>query len=134
MSSQVINRSNPSGSSRCEPQLFYHIREEDKLLNVHGVSSPMLIKFSVSNDWVHVGEFILPTGGINPRASEPDTHAGDAVLYVERGPVTFFLPDTTDAFKVEAGEAMFVPEGTRYQMINYTAGAIKVVFAIAPEL
>ena len=60
-----------------------------------------------------MGELTIPSGGTGPRASETDTHGGDAdPLYVEAGPITFFIPATHAAFQVEEGEAMFIPEGT----------------------
>jgi len=124
----------PGPECRKEPILFYHITEEKKLLNVHGTEHPMLVKFFVSNDLVHMGEFVLPAGGIGSRASEPDSHRGDCVLFVEWGPITVFLPDTLEAFDVQVEEAMFVPEGVRYQLINYTDHQIKAIFSIAPAM
>jgi mannose-6-phosphate isomerase-like protein (cupin superfamily) len=124
----------PGPQSRQEPLLMYPIREEGKLLNVYGTESPMLVKFVVSNDWVHVGEFVLPAGGIEPRYSEIGAHRGDCLLYVEQGPITLYLPDTQEVYQVQVGEAMFIPEGVGYQMINYTAGLVKAIFAIAPGL
>lgn len=119
---------------RKEPILFYHITEDKKLLNVHGDEHPMLIKFYVSNDLVHMGEFILPAGGEGCRASEPDSHKGDCVLYVEKGPCTVFLPKTQEAFDVQVEDAMFIPEGVEYQLINYTSDYIKAIFSIAPGM
>ncbi len=124
----------PGPECRKEPIVFYHITEEKKLLNVHGTTYPMLIKFYVSNDLVHMGEFILPGGGIGSRASEPDSHAGDCVLFIEQGPITVFLPDTHEAFDVAEEEAMFLPGGTCYQLINYTMSSVKAIFSIAPGL
>jgi len=119
---------------RKDPKLFYHITEEKKLLNIHGNEHPMLIKFFVSNDLLHMGEFILPAGGAGSRASESDSHKGDCVLFVEWGPITVFLPDTLEAFDVQPEEAMFLPEGVSYQLINYTAATVKAIFSIAPGL
>ncbi len=124
----------PGPECRREPILFYHITEEKKLLNVHGTEHPMLVKFFVSNDLLHMGEFILPAGGAGSRASEPDSHRGDCVLFVEWGPITVFLPDTLEAFDVQVEEAMFVPEGVRYQLINYTDHQTKAIFSIAPSM
>jgi mannose-6-phosphate isomerase-like protein (cupin superfamily) len=124
----------PGPECRKDPKIFYHITEDKKLLNIHGTEYPMLIKFFVSNDLLHMGEFILPAGGTGSRASEPDSHKGDCVLFVEWGPITVFLPDTLDAFDVQPEEAMFIPEGLRYQLINYTAGTVKAIFSIAPGL
>jgi len=124
----------PGPACREKPILFYHITEEKKLLNVHGVEYPMLVKFFVSNDLVHMGEFILPAGGTGSRASEADSHKGDCVLFVEEGPITVFLPKTLEAFDVQVNEAMLVPEGVSYQLINYTDGPVKAIFSIAPGL
>lgn len=117
-----------------EPILFYHINEEKKLINVHGIKYPMLIKFFVSNDFCHMGEFILPAGGVGCRASEPDSHKGDCCLFIENGPITVFLPDTKDAFEIQESEAMFIPEGIIYQLINYTDQSVKAIFSIAQDL
>jgi gentisate 1,2-dioxygenase len=119
---------------RKEPILFYHITEEKKLLNVHGTEYPMLIKFFVSNDLCHMGEFILPAGGTGSRASEPDSHKGDCCLNVEVGPITVFLTETKKAYDVQEGEAFFIPEGVSYQLINYTEHSVKMIFSIAPGM
>ncbi len=119
---------------RTEPILFYHITEEKKLINVHGTEHPMLVKFFVSNDLVHMGELIRPAGGSGSRASEPDSHRGDCVLFVESGPITVFLPATLEAFDVQEEEAMFVPAGVAYQLINYTDRQVRAIFSIAPRL
>ena len=124
----------PGPECRKPPIFFYHITEEKKLINVHGTDHPMLIKFFVSNDLLHMGEFILPAGGIGSRASDPDSHKGDALLFVEEGPVTFFLTATMEAFDVQEEEGMFIPEGVSYQMINYTDHRNKVIFSIAPGM
>ena len=124
----------PGPECREEPILFYHITEDKKLINIHGTEYPMLIKFFVSNDLCHMGEFILPSGGTGSRASEPDSHAGDCALFVEDGPITVFLPDTKEAFDVQEEEVMFMPEGTRYQLINYVNDIVKAIFLIAPGL
>lgn len=94
----------------------------------------MLVKFYVSNDLLHMGEFILPAGGTGCRASEPDSHKGDCALYVEKGPVTVFLTETQEAFDIQEEEVMFLPEGTSYQLINYTADTVKTIFSIAPGM
>jgi mannose-6-phosphate isomerase-like protein (cupin superfamily) len=124
----------PGPDCRKDPKLFYHITEEKKLVNIHGGEYPMLIKFFVSNDLVHMGEFILPAGGTGSRASEQDSHKGDCVLFVEWGPITVFLPGTQEAFDVQPEEVMFIPEGVTYQLINYTTGTVKAIFSIAPGL
>jgi mannose-6-phosphate isomerase-like protein (cupin superfamily) len=124
----------PGPEARKEPIFLYHVTDGNKLRLVHGREYPMLIKLAVSNDLVHVGEFVIPAGGVSARVSEPDSHRGDCAIYVERGPITFFLPDTSQAFDVHEKEVMFIPEGTRYQLVNYSAAQGTAVFAIAPEI
>jgi mannose-6-phosphate isomerase-like protein (cupin superfamily) len=120
--------------SRKPPIRFYHVPEEKMLIQVHGREKPVLIKFFVSNDWVHVGKYIIPTGGTGPRLSEPDSHAGDLVLFVEKGPITVFLPGSGDVFNVGVEEGMLIPAGVTYQLINYTAETVWAIFAVGPGL
>ncbi|HWQ78425.1 MAG TPA: cupin domain-containing protein [Anaerovoracaceae bacterium] len=119
---------------RKAPYPLYRIPEENKLVTIHGTKNPMLIKFTVSNDFMHMGEFILPAGGVGPRTSEPDSHKGDCVIYVLEGPITVNLPDTLEAFIVDKGDSFFLPEGTTYQLLNFNAHPVKAVFAIAPGI
>jgi gentisate 1,2-dioxygenase len=113
---------------------FYKVTRENMLRMIHGEEHPVVMNFFVSNDLVHVGKLEIPCGGKGPRISQVDQHKGDAVFYVEAGPVTFFFPDTYDVFHVQIGDYMFIPENTKYQCINYTDQVIKAVFIIAPEL
>lgn len=120
--------------SRKEPLMFYRVTENEKLLNIHGKEHPMLMKFLVSNDLMHMGEFILPSGGTACRASEPDSHKGDCILYVEQGPAVIYLIDSKEAYPVNIGEAFLIPENTLYQIFNYSSKPLKIIFAIAPGL
>ena len=120
--------------SRKDPIMFYHIPDSKKLISVHGTKHPMLIKFIVSNDLIHMGEFILPSGGSACRASEPDSHKGDCVLYVETGTAAIYLTASQETFNVKPGEAFFLPENTEYQIFNYTGNTVKLIFSISPEL
>jgi uncharacterized RmlC-like cupin family protein len=92
-----------------------------------------MLRFFVSNDVCHMGEITIPVGE-GARATEPDSHCGDAAIYVEIGPIVFFLPKISDTYVVEAGDAMFLPEGTPYQCVNYTGSAVRGIFMIAPGL
>jgi len=110
------------------------VAESDRLNIVSGRDHPVLIQFCVSNDYMHVGELTIPVGGVGPRASEPDSHEGDAVFYVLQGPATFYLADTDETFHIRDGESFFLPCGISYQCLNYGSNPIRVVFTIAPGL
>ena len=104
------------------------------LHTVFGLKNPIGMKFYVSNDLVHMGEFEIPSRGQGPRASEVDWHDGDEVMYVENGPITVFLPDSEETFEVQEGEAVFIPEKTRHLYINYGGSVVKGIFSVAPNL
>lgn len=119
---------------RQDPLPLYKISEENKLVTIHGSKKPMLVKFLISNDYLHLGEFILPAGGLGPRASEADSHEGDCVLYAYDGRMTVNLLDTLETFIIEEEESFFIPAGVRYQLINFESKPIKAIFAIAPGI
>ena len=108
----------------------YAVRDFEKLNNVHGTTHPMLMRFITSNDYGHFGEMILPAGGYGPRCSDPDTHAGDGALYCVDGPVTVNLVDAQESFVMEPEDTFFLPAGTKYQLVNFEAKPVKVVFAV----
>jgi mannose-6-phosphate isomerase-like protein (cupin superfamily) len=110
-----------------------HVTREKMLTVIHGSTHPVPLSFTVNNDVCHMGEIVIPNGE-GSRASEPDVHKGDAVFYVLSGPITLFLPETGDTFVAEDGQAMFLPEGTRYQCVNYESSVVKAIFLISPGI
>jgi hypothetical protein len=122
------------GQQARESKDLVKISRENMLKTIHGEKHPVPMTFFVSNDVIHMGEFCIPSGGEGSRATEPDSHPGDAVFYVERGPITFFLPDSYDAFEVQEKEAFYLPSGTVFQCINYSANTVKTIFSVAPGL
>ncbi len=108
----------------------YAVRESEKLNIVQGSKHPMLMRFITSNDYGNFGEMILPAGGYGPRCSDPDTHEGDAALYCIEGPVTVNLVDLEESFVLEPEDTFFIPAGVKYQLVNFEAKPIKVVFSI----
>lgn len=122
------------GNAARESKAFYKVTSDTALHVVSGRNSPVLLKVFASNDVVTLGECIIPTGGIGPRQTEYDQHPGDAVFYIKSGPLTFLMPDTVETFHVQNGDFMFIPENTRYKIINYTAELGKAIFIVAPEL
>lgn len=64
------------------------------------------------------------------RCSDPDEHKGDAALYCIDGPITVNLVDMQESYQVEEGDTFFLPAGTKYQLVNFQARPVKMVFAI----
>ena len=122
-----------SGEEARRAKKLLRIGREDMLHVVKGERNPVLLSFFVSNDFCHMGKIVLPTGE-GSRFSEPMRHAGDMVAYVEKGPLVFVVPASKETFVVETGDAMFLPEGTEYQLVNYEPHAVNAIFMVAPAL
>lgn len=118
---------------RKETQYLYKVAEEDKLLVVRGLEFPILMKISVSNDMLQVGEYIIPAGGIQCRMSEPDAHEGEECIFVVSGDMGIFIANTRETFKAMPGEAVYIPAGVKYSMINYGSVPIHATFVISPK-
>ena len=126
-----------SGPEGREQKVFSRLTEEDGIKMISGEVTPALMSVWASNDVIQFGTMKLLSGGATPQQTEWDQHPGDAVFYVIDGPVTFytgeFEKETQQTFNVEVGDYMFIPEGTRYKMINFYGSTAKVLFMVAPE-
>jgi uncharacterized RmlC-like cupin family protein len=120
--------------ARKKPVQFYHIPRNEMLRTIHGETYPISLTFYVSNDFINVGELVIPPGGKGVRASEPDSHAGDEAMYAEVGPIVVLFPDTGETFEVKDGETLYIPEGMKHMYMNYSSNVVKGIFAVAPKL
>lgn len=118
---------------RKPPQYLYKVTEENKLRVVRGLEFPILMKISVSNETIQMGEYIIPSGGIQCRMSEPDSHKGEECIYVIEGEMGVFFTESRETFKVYADEAIYIPAGMEYRMVNYGTGPIRAAFVITPS-
>ena len=123
----------PGPESREQPIYYYVMNEKNCLTTVHGLTHPIRVRFYVSNDLLHVGEYYVPTGGVGARTSEPIEHGGDAALYCMSGPATVFLPDTDETFHVQPTEVLYVPPNHRYRFINYNDRPLSLYFAVSRD-
>lgn len=122
-----------SGPDGRERKLFYRLTEKDGIKIISGNRMPTLLSVWSSNDVIQFGTIKILAGGPAPQQTEYDIHPGDAVFYVLNGPITFFCPDTLQTFNVEEGDYFFLPEHTRYKIINYYGHTVKAIFMVAPE-
>jgi mannose-6-phosphate isomerase-like protein (cupin superfamily) len=124
----------PGPEARQKPIHYYVQNRSNCITTVFGAKFPMRLRFHVSNDYMHVGEMYLPCGGVGARTSEVDSHEGDTVILVTRGQITFFMPETEEVHFAKTGEVMYIPERTKYQLINYDATPVEAYFAIGGGL
>ena len=125
-----------SGPEGREKRLFYALGDNNAIRIISGDRTPALITVWASNDVMQFGTIEILAGGNGPQQTEWDEHPGDAVFYVLDGPLTFYTgnveDDTQQTFDVEPGDYMFIPEKTRYKIINFYGHKAKAVFAVAP--
>jgi len=115
--------------ARAYPYHFYYIPEERKLLAIHGQENPILFKFCVSNDFIHVAQIVIPSGGKGCRMSEPICVAGKSIIFVDDdAPVTIFAHDTKETFYLRAREALYLPEKATFTVLNYENTVKEFVF------
>lgn len=124
----------PGEEARRKPARMMVVSRDKMLRLIHGERAPMYVVLYVSNDLLHVGEFVIPAGGPSVRASDIEDHKGDEVFYVVEGPVSVFLTETKQTFEVQEGDAFLIPEGTKHQYVNFTDKTVKAVFAVAPGI
>ena len=114
-----------------EKKLIYHITEERKLKVIHGDTRPILMKYSVSNDYMDMGEYIIPAGGVVTRRSEPISHPGDTFLLGRDGPVAVYMTQSRETYMLKHYEGLYIPAGTAYMLLNYEAVTGRIIFATA---
>lgn len=105
------------------------LREQDALPFIHGEASPVLVRLYVSSAVLTAGTVTLPPAIM----SEPESHAGDEVLYALDGCLHVYLPDSFDWFELQPLDCLFLPEGTRHSYRNNGAAPAKAAFCIAPK-
>jgi len=119
----------PDEELRAEPKYFRTTHDEDMLCVVNGYENPYLMKFAFSTMYLDFGELVLPAGGKGCRISDPESHPGQTVLYVKSGYLSAIINDTRETFKIYPDEALYIPENCTYQLMNYEAEPVHVIFA-----
>ena len=114
-----------------DKQVIYHITEERKLKVICGDKRPILMKFAVSNDFMHVGEYIVPAAGVVTRHSDEIKHAGESLIFGLDCPITIYMPERRETYVLNYYEALYIPANTIYQLINYGMKTARAIFAIA---
>ena len=115
-----------------ETKTLYHISEDRKLCLIHGNMHPMLVKLSISNDFMNVGEYVLPSGSTTCRVSDMIEHVGESFLYAIDDQFTVYLPDYNETFIVYPGQMLFMPPHTKHVLLNYLGHKVTIFFGAAP--
>lgn len=103
--------------------------QRDALHLVLGDKTPTLVSLYVSTDLMTAGTVQLRAG----QRADPEAHPGDEVLYVVKGRLHVYLPDTRDWFEANPKDSVFLPEGTRHQYWNYGDQPVEFAFVVTPR-
>ena len=86
----------------------------------------------VSTDQLMVSEWTMAPGRQNDPAG---LHLyGDECYYIMDGEGVAFNPETGDAMFVSKGDMLYIPQGARHQMFNFSDQQLHVMGAIAPKV
>lgn len=121
------------GPTAREQKVFYHLSDENSIKMISGKKTPALLSVWASNDVVQFGTIKILAGGAGPQQTEWDSHPGDIVFYVLKGPMTFYVKEQGETFDVKEGDFMYIPAGMTYKVINYYGKSIEALFSVAPE-
>ncbi len=114
-----------------EKKVIYHITEDKKLKVINGDTRPILMKYAVSNDFMDLGEYFVPAGGVVTRHSELIEHPAESFLFGMDGEMTVYLSETRETYILKHYEGLFLPPNTKYQLVNYGSTVARALFAVA---
>ena len=119
------------GSVLREKKVIYHITEDKKLKVINGDTRPVLMKFAVSNDFMDLGEYIVPSGGVVTRHSEVIEHPAEFFIFGMDGEMTVYLTETRETYILKRYEGLYLPPYTKYQLVNYGTVSARSLFMVA---
>jgi gentisate 1,2-dioxygenase len=105
------------------------IRRADCLHLIAGEKNPILVSLFISTEEITVGYVELLPGVM----SDPETHPGDQALFVTRGRLNVYLPETYDWFELHPKDSLFIPEGVSHQYCNMSDSSAEFFFTVAPR-
>jgi len=105
------------------------LRRADWLPLIVGEKNPILVSLLVSTDEITGGYVELLPGVM----AEGETHPGDEALFVTRGRLNVYLPDSHDWLEVNPKDSLFIPEGVQHQYYNMSDAPVEFFFTVAPK-
>lgn len=119
------------GSVLREKKVIYHITEDKKLKVINGDTRPVLMKYAVSNDFMDLGEYIVPACGTVARHSEVTEHPAEFFIFGMDGEMTVYLTETRETYILKRYEGLYLPPHTKYQLVNYGNVSARSLFMVA---
>lgn len=105
------------------------LRRADCLHVLSGAKNPILVALFASTDEFTAGYVELQPGVM----ADGETHPGDEALFVTRGRLNVYLPDTYDWIELNPKDSFFIPEGVTHRYCNHTHEMAEFFFTVAPR-
>lgn len=105
------------------------IGRQECLHLICGEKTPLLVSLFVSTEVLTAGHLEILPG----KMGDSEAHPGDEALFVIRGRLNVYLPDTYDWFEVNPKDSLYLPEGTRHQYANMSDAPLAFFFAVSPR-
>jgi len=116
-----------------EGKKFVVITKDMELSTLYGFEGTQVeCKRFVSTDKLTLSRWTLPPGTRYEPAGQHNF--GDELYYILEGQPVGFNPETGDTYQLQAGDALYIPQGTRHQMFNFTSKVAVAIGVVAPKI
>jgi gentisate 1,2-dioxygenase len=105
------------------------LRRADCLHVLSGIKNPILVDLFASTEEFTAGYIELQPAVM----ADGETHPGDEALFVTRGRLNVYLPDTYDWIELNPKDSFFIPEGIMHRYCNHTHEPVEFFFTVAPH-
>jgi mannose-6-phosphate isomerase-like protein (cupin superfamily) len=118
---------------RPEEKRFIVIRRGDELSGFYGFEGHQVaLRRFVSLDQFTVSQWTLTPGNYYEPAGQHNY--GDEIYYFLEGDPVAFAPETGETYQLGAGDALYIPQGTRHQIFGFNEKKVVAISIVAPRI
>jgi len=118
---------------RPEEKRFIVIRRGDELSGFYGFEGHQVaLRRFVSLDQFTVSQWTLTAGNYYEPAGQHNY--GDEIYYFLEGDPVAFAPETGETYQLHAGDALYIPQGTRHQIFGFNEKKVVTISIVAPRI
>ena len=116
-----------------EEKRFIVIHKEDELSGFYGFEGHQVaLRRFVSLDQFTVSQWTLSPGNYYEPAGQHNY--GDEIYYFLEGDPVAFAPETGETYQLHAGDALYIPQGTRHQIFSFNDQKVVAISIVAPRI
>jgi len=116
-----------------EEKRFTIIHRHDEISGFYGFEGhAVLVRRFLSLDQFSISEWTLTQGNFYEPAGLHNF--GDELYYFVEGDPVAFAPATGETYQLHAGDALYIPQGTRHQIFGFNGKQIVAISIVAPRV